>query len=155
MLVAVLSCRENRSQSGVFARIAGEAIGASIRLPNMATEEFLSCLSRGALETAARAEGVNIAPRVIHTRERLVKHFKDGRFVYPDALFRLTTEDLAAAAEQRHGRSGWVNPLAGDAGEEDQGSDPGGDGEGGEDGGDEGGIAFDNDDTSLPDREAA
>ena len=63
ILVGVLSCRENRSQSGPFARIAGEAIGASLRLPNMATEEFLSCLSRGALETVARAEDVNIAPR--------------------------------------------------------------------------------------------
>ncbi len=50
MLAAVLSCRENRSQTGPFARIAGEAIGASLRLPNMATEELLSCLSRGALE---------------------------------------------------------------------------------------------------------
>ena len=155
MLIAVLSCRENRSQSGVFARIAGEAIGASVRLPNMATEEFLSCLSRGALETAARAEGVNIAPRVIHTRERLVKHFKDGRFVYPGALFQLTPEELAAAAEQRHGRSGWVNPVAGDPGEEDEGGEAGEDGEGGEDGGDEGGTGFDNDDSGLPEREAA
>ena len=43
MLIGVLSCRENRSQSGVFARIAGDAIGASSRLPNMATEEFLVC----------------------------------------------------------------------------------------------------------------
>ncbi len=30
MLTGVLSCRENRSQSGSFARIAGEAIGASL-----------------------------------------------------------------------------------------------------------------------------
>ena len=46
----------------IFARIAGEAIGAlRLRLPNMATEEFLSCSSRGALESVARAESVNIA----------------------------------------------------------------------------------------------
>lgn len=63
MLTGVLSCRENRSHSGPFAQIAGEAIGASLRLPNMATEEFPSCLSRGALETAARAESVDIAQR--------------------------------------------------------------------------------------------
>src|ERR1019366_8029892 len=81
MLTAVLSCRENRTQSGVFARIAGEAIGASLRLPNMATEEFLSCLSRGALAPAARAEGVNIAPRAKDTRARMVTRFKDGTFV--------------------------------------------------------------------------
>ena len=101
MLIGVLSCRENRSQSGAFARIAGEAIGASLRLPNMATEEFLSCLSRGALETAARAEGVNIAPRAKDTRARMVTRFKDGTFVYPGALFRLTPEEQAAAAERR------------------------------------------------------
>ena len=100
MLIGVLSCRENRSQSGPFARIAGEAIGASLRLPNMATEEFLSCLSRGALESVARAESVNIAPRAKDTRACMVTRFKDGTFVYPGALFRLTPEELAAPAEQ-------------------------------------------------------
>ena len=99
MLIGVLSCRENRSQSGPFARIAGEAIGASLRLPNMATEEFLSCLSRGALETAARAESVNIAPRAKDTRARMVTRFKDGTFVYPGALFRLTPEEQEAAMD--------------------------------------------------------
>jgi ParB family chromosome partitioning protein len=137
MLTAVLSCRENRSQSGVFARIAGEAVGASILLPNMATEAFLPCLSRGALETAARAEGVTVAPRAMHTRERMVKHFKDGTFVYPGALFRLSPEELAASAEQRRGRSGWVGPVAGDDGED----------------GDEGESTFDHDDPA--EREAA
>ena len=45
----------------------------------------------------------------------MVKRFKDGTFVYPGALFRLTPEELAAAAEQRHGRSGgWVGPVTGD-----------------------------------------
>jgi ParB family chromosome partitioning protein len=39
MLVGVLSCRENRSQNGPLALIAGEAIGASLPLPNMATED--------------------------------------------------------------------------------------------------------------------
>jgi hypothetical protein len=138
MLIGVLSCRENRSQSGPFARIAGEAIGASLRLPNMATEEFLSCLSRGALESVARTESVNIAPRAKDTRARMVTRFKDCTFVYPGALFRLTPEELAASAEQRHGRSGRVSPVSGD------------DGESGEDEADTG---FDNDD--LGEREAA
>ena len=126
MLIGVLSCRENRSQSGVFARIAGEAIGASLSLPNMATEEFLSCLSRGALETAARAESVNIAPRVVHTRERMVARFKDDTFVWPGALFRLTPEELAASTEQRNGRSGWVDPVTGEDSErgEDDSTEP-------------------------------
>jgi ParB family chromosome partitioning protein len=116
MLTAVLSCRENRSQSGPFARIAGEAIGASLRLPNMATEEFLSCLSRGALETVAKAESVNIAPRAKDTRARMVTRFKDGTFVYPPALFRLTPEEQAAAERPRV-RPGWVSPMTGDDGE--------------------------------------
>jgi ParB family transcriptional regulator, chromosome partitioning protein len=119
MLIGVLSCRENRSQSGPFARIAGEAVGASLRLPNMATEEFLSCLSRGALETAARAEGVNIAPRAKDTRARMVTRFKDGAFVYPGALFRLTPEEQAAA-ERPHGCAGWVSPVSRDDGEGSQ-----------------------------------
>jgi hypothetical protein len=116
MLTGVLSCRESRSHSGPFARIAGEAIGASLRLPNMATEEFLSCLSRGALETAARAEGVRVEARAKDTRARMVMRFKDGTFVYPGALFRLTPEELQAAADGRSSRSGAgrVGPATGD-----------------------------------------
>jgi ParB family chromosome partitioning protein len=123
MLTGVLSCRDNRSRSGLFARIASEAIGASLLLPNMATEDFLSCLSRGALETAARAEGVNIAPRVKDTRARMVTRFKDGTFVYPAALFALTPEEQAATGERRAVRSvtGWVNPVTSDDGEGDDG----------------------------------
>ena len=149
MLIGVLSCRENRSQSGSFARIAGEAVGASLRLPNMATEEFLSCLSRGALETIARAEGVNVAPRAKDTRARMVTRFKDGTFVYPGALFRLTPEEQDAA-ERPRGRAGWVNPVTGEDSEggEDDSAEP--------EAGDEGeadNTGFDNDDPA--EREAA
>jgi ParB/RepB/Spo0J family partition protein len=126
MLIGVLSCRENRTRSGVVARIAGEAIGASLRLPNMATEEFLSCLSRSALEKAAAAEGVRVEARAKDTRTRMITRFKDGAFVYPGALFRLTPEEQAAAAESRHDRSGagWVGPVTGDDGEPDSAADP-------------------------------
>jgi ParB family chromosome partitioning protein len=122
MLTGVLSCRENRSNSGVFARIAGEAVGASLQLPNMATEDFLSCLSRGALEAVAKAEGVNIAPRAKDTRARMITRFKDGTFVYPAALFRLPPEEQEAAerAPVRHD-SGWVQPMTGEDGEDDVG----------------------------------
>jgi ParB family chromosome partitioning protein len=141
MLTGVLSCRENRSQSGVFARIAGEAVGASLLLPNMATEDFLSCLSRGALETVAKAEGVNIAPRAKDTRARMITHFKDGTFVYPAALFRRTPEEQEAAerAPVRHD-TGWVDPVTGEDSErgEDDGTEP-------EDG-DEGDMGSDHDD---------
>ena len=124
MLAAVLSCRENRSQSGPFARIAGEAIGASLRLPNMATDEFLSCLSRGALEKAATAEGVRVEVRAKDTRARMIGRFTDGTFVYPGALFRLAPEDQAAAAAHRHGRTGRVGPETGAEGEGDGAVEP-------------------------------
>jgi ParB family transcriptional regulator, chromosome partitioning protein len=114
MLIGVLSCRENRSDSGPFARIAGDATGASFLLPNMATEEFLSCLSRGALETVAKAEGVNIAPRAKDTRARMVIRFKDGTFVYPAALFRVRQEELEEAANVRQAGSGRVNSVTDD-----------------------------------------
>ena len=147
ILVGVLSCRENRSQSGPFARIAGEAIGASLRLPNMATEEFLSCLSRGALETVARAEGVNIAPRAKDTRARMVTRFKEGTFVYPGALFRLTAEDLEAATGRRRQGASRVSPETADDGQggEADGTEPEAD--------DEAADGFDQDDQA--EREAA
>ena len=149
MLAGVLLCRESRSQSGPFARIAGEAIGASLRLPNMATEEFLSCLSRGALETVARAEGVNIAPRAKDTRARMVTRFKEGTFVYPGALFRLTAEEQDAAAGHRRQRAdaGWVSPETAD---DDEG---GGDDRTEPEAGDEAADGFDHDDQA--EREAA
>ena len=126
MLIGVLSCRENRSQSGPFARVAGEAVGASLLLPNMATEEFLQCLSRGALEAAARAEGVNVAPRAKDTRARMVDRFKDGTFVYPGALFQLTPEEQVTAGEQRrdHADADRSDPADGDGGEGDGAFDP-------------------------------
>jgi ParB family chromosome partitioning protein len=49
VLIDILSCRQNRSDSGVVARVAGQAIGADNFLPNMGTEDFLSCLSRTAM----------------------------------------------------------------------------------------------------------
>ncbi|MDA8249480.1 MAG: ParB N-terminal domain-containing protein [Rhodospirillales bacterium] len=113
MLTCVLSCRENRSQSGLFARIAGEAIGASLRLPSMATEEFLSCLSRGALETAARAEKVRVEPRAKDTRGRMLQRFKDKPYIHPAALFRLTPDECATLAELR------AEAEPGDAGSDD------------------------------------
>lgn len=96
VLTDVLSCRENRSDSGVVARIAGEAIGADNFLPNMGTEDFLSCLSRPAIEGACKDTPVLPRPRVKDTRAELVKHYADGRFVHPSALFALTAEQVTA-----------------------------------------------------------
>ncbi len=123
MLIGVLSCRANRSNSGMFARIAGETVGASLRMPNMATEEFLSCLSRSALEAVAKAEGVNVAPRAKDTRARIVTRFKDGAFVHPDALFRMTPEELAAERPRGRITGDWVGPAAGDDGDGDVSAD--------------------------------
>jgi ParB/RepB/Spo0J family partition protein len=126
MLAGVLSCRDNHSQSGPVARIAGEAIGASLRLPNMATEEFLSCLSRRALESVAVAESVNIAPRAKDTRARMVARFQEGLFVYPGALFRLTPEELAAAQDGRDRFGGSeADPADTAAGEAESGTEDG------------------------------
>src|SRR3954471_10728030 len=94
MLTAVLSCRANMTDSGIVARVAGEAIDASLNLPNMATEEFLSCLSKAGIEKAAAAEGVRVEVRGKDTRARLIEKFASGRYVYPRALFRLTEQDL-------------------------------------------------------------
>ncbi|AEI04537.1 putative ParB-like nuclease (plasmid) [Afipia carboxidovorans OM5] len=99
VLTDVLSCRENRSNSGVVARVAGSAIGADEFLPNLATEEFLSCLSRGALEASLKGTPVLPRQRVKDTRAALVAHYADGRFVYPAALFAPTAEIVAEWAE--------------------------------------------------------
>jgi ParB family transcriptional regulator, chromosome partitioning protein len=95
VLIDVLSCRENRSDSGVVARIAGEAIGADNFLPNMGSEDFLSCLSRTALEAACNGTPVLPRPRVKDTRAELVKHFADGRLVHPAALFAPAPDKVA------------------------------------------------------------
>jgi ParB family chromosome partitioning protein len=87
MLVDVLSCRENATNSGIVARIAGEMVGADGFLPNMGTEDFLSCLSRPALEGSCKDTPVLPRQRVKDTRAALVEHFKEGHFVHASALF--------------------------------------------------------------------
>jgi hypothetical protein len=99
VLIDVLSCRENRSNSGVVARVAGAAIGADEFLPNLATEEFLSCLSRGALEASLTGTPVLPRQRVKDTRAALVAHYADGRFVYPAALFAPPADVVAEWAD--------------------------------------------------------
>ena len=96
VLADVFSCRENRSNSGIVALVAGEAIGANNFLPNMGTDEFLSCLSRPALENVCLSTKVLLKPKVKDTRAALVTHFKDGHFVHPRALFAPDVEKLSA-----------------------------------------------------------
>jgi ParB family chromosome partitioning protein len=96
VLADVLSAREDRTQSGIVARIAGMAIGADSFLPNMGTEDFLSCLSRAALEASCVDTPVQLKPRVKDTRAALVEHFRDGRLIHPAALFRPDPAKLVA-----------------------------------------------------------
>ncbi|MCB8882914.1 ParB/RepB/Spo0J family partition protein [Acidisoma cellulosilytica] len=109
MLTQVLSCRENMSNSGLVARVAGETIGASLRLPSMATDEFLSCLSRQALEREAAANQVRVEVRVKDTRAGVVKHFAGATWHYPDAVFAISAAERDA--ESVGGRQ-WVPGLS-------------------------------------------
>ncbi|MDI4655873.1 ParB/RepB/Spo0J family partition protein [Xanthobacter autotrophicus] len=96
VLIDVLSCRENRTDSGIVARLAGNAIGADGFLPNMGTDEFLSCLSRAALEGSCKDTPVLPRQKVKDTRAALVEHFKEERFVHPLALFAPDAMKLAS-----------------------------------------------------------
>ncbi|RVD57451.1 plasmid partitioning protein [Mesorhizobium sp. M2D.F.Ca.ET.185.01.1.1] len=87
VLIDVLSCRENISKSGIVGIVAGRAIGADGFLANMGTEDFLSCLSRPALEASCADTPVLPRARVKDTRAALVDHYKEGHFVHPSALF--------------------------------------------------------------------
>lgn len=96
VLIDVLSCREGISKSGILALVAGQVIGADGFIANMGTEDFLSCLSRPALESSCTDTPVLPRARVKETRAALVEHFKDGHFVHPAALF---APDVAALTE--------------------------------------------------------
>ncbi len=137
MLVEVLSCRVGMSQSGMGARYAGAAIGADALLPDMATTDFLKCLSKQAMERTASANGV--APRNTgkETRAAMIAHCAGKTFVHPAALFPPTAQELQArrhrgsliVAEQPDGGSAGDGDLAPD-GEDLDGGDAEGAGAG-------------------------
>jgi ParB family chromosome partitioning protein len=81
--------------------VAGNAIGAAVFLPNMATDTFLPCLSRAALERAASAAGLRVEVRAKDTRARLIERFKSGTYVHPEAAFGLTADELAELDGER------------------------------------------------------
>jgi ParB/RepB/Spo0J family partition protein len=129
-LIDALSARTNRTDSGIVARIAGDAIGADTYLPNMGTEEFLACLSRPALEASCGGTSVAPRPRVRDTRAALVEHFKEERFVHPAALFAPDDAKLAEwlAKNMEHGSEDEDapadRPIGGIENGADGGSDP-------------------------------
>lgn len=103
MLIDVLSCRRGMSNSGVVSRIAGDAIGADSFLPNMGSEDFLLCLSRQALEAAAKEADVLPRQKVRETRAALVDHFSQERFIHASALFAPYRQDVVDLI--RHGEA--------------------------------------------------
>ncbi len=100
VLIDVLSCRRGMSNSGVVSRIAGEAIGADSFLANMGSEDFLLCLSRQALEAAAKEANVLPRQKVRETRTALIDHFKEGHFVHASALFAPDASEIANLMKQ-------------------------------------------------------
>lgn len=95
MLAHVLTCRPGYHSSGIVARFVGDAIGADAHLPNMATEEFLSSLSKSALEKAAGDISVLPRQRAKDTRAAILEHVGSGTFVLPAARFAPTEQELA------------------------------------------------------------
>jgi len=102
MLAYTLSCRENWSQSGPGARIAGDAIGADSHLPNMATPDFLACLSKAAVEGVALDLDVPVQPTGKATRGAVIARVGGGHWLYPAALFAAE----GAAVPARPGEEG-------------------------------------------------
>ncbi|WP_312223676.1 ParB/RepB/Spo0J family partition protein [Rhizobium rhizoryzae] len=94
VLVDVLSCRRGMSNSGMVARIAGDAIGADEFLPNMGSEDFLLCLSRQALEASCAEASVQPRQKVRETRAALVEHFATEHFVHPSGRFAPPVDEL-------------------------------------------------------------
>ncbi|WLS01165.1 ParB N-terminal domain-containing protein [Shinella sumterensis] len=100
-LIDTLSCRRGHTSSGVVARIAGDAIGADSFIANMATEAFVECLSRPALESSCAAASVLPGKRVRETRAALVEHYKEGVFVHPAARFAPELGELSYLLKAR------------------------------------------------------
>ena len=102
MLKHAISLREAYGvNSGSIARIAGDTIGADRFLPNMATQEFLSCLSKPEIERVGASHGILPRQTGKATRAAVMERFKDERFVYDGARFALSAENLADIGERQ------------------------------------------------------
>ncbi len=98
-LANVLSCSLGHGDSGLRARISGDAIGADAHLGNMATEEFLSCLSKTAIERVGSSLNVLPRQRVKDTRAAVVAEAAGSTYIYPAALFALSQAEIAHHSE--------------------------------------------------------
>ncbi len=115
-LANVLSCSLGHGDSGLPARLAGDAIGADVHLGNMATEDFLSCLSKAAIERVGLSLNVQPRQRVKDTRAAVVTEAAGSTYVHPAALFALSQAEIAHHSEAP--RDYWSN-----YGDDDDGSD--------------------------------
>ena len=98
-LANVLSCALGHGDSGLPARIAGDAIGADLHLGNMATDDFLSCLSKAAIERVGSSLNVQPRQRVKDTRAAVITEAVGSTYVHPAALFALTQAEIAHHSE--------------------------------------------------------
>ncbi len=114
MLGQVLSCRDGMTDSGAVARVAGDAIGADRFLPNMATDDFLKCLSKGAMERAASAERVLPRNTGKATRAALIEQIGQGTYILPAARFALTTTELAKLEAKAAERAAYASTAEDD-----------------------------------------
>ncbi len=120
ILAEVLCCKVGMTGSGTVARIAGASIKADGYLPNMATDDFLTKLSKNGITRAVQAE--KILPRNTgkEMRAALKEHVGQGIYIHPAAWFALTNDEQKHLAERR------ADDLAGDStpiGDDPDGSD--------------------------------
>jgi len=87
-----------QANSGMVARVAGVAVDADRYLPGMATEEFLSCVSKAEIEAIGSANAVLPCQTGKATRAAVIARFKNATFVYEGAKFDLTAAEVAIHA---------------------------------------------------------
>ena len=110
------------TDSGLVARVAGDAIGADTFLPNMGTDDFLKCLSKAAMERAASA--LNVLPRATGkaTRAAVVEHVGTSTYILPAARFALSPAEIARLSTD-------ATPGSSSGDIDEDGEDPAGDGD--------------------------
>ena len=120
-LANVLSCSLGHGDSGLPARIAGDAIGADAHLGNMAIEEFLSCLSKTAIERVGSSLNVLPRQRVKDTRAAVVAEAAGSTYIHPAALFALSQAEIDHHSEAPRDNS-WGYGATDDTTEEADGA---------------------------------
>ena len=102
MLATVLSCSLGRGDSGLVARIAGDALGADAHIGNMATEDFLGCLSKAGIEKVGSSLRVLPRPRAKDTRAEVIKQASGTTYVIPRPCSRSPKRN-SRSTPKRHG----------------------------------------------------